>query len=979
MRWLSHNTPPQINGLHDRPKPVALFMESDLGLFIYLSALLWMKIPVLLLSARLGPAAITHLLSLTEASKIVVSKRTKETAARSTMDISVKSVLATSYASFLRSDDVVDSDPQLSFSSIPSGEDKSGSLILHSSGTTGLPKPIYLTQRYVLGYAACHRLAPEDADGRLNVSTLPLYHGFGLLAPALSLSVGKPCCFPASSIIPSASSTLELLRISGACSLMSVPSVIEEIVTFPDPTTFQTLAPLDFVAIGGGAIKLSVGEALYNNGVKLLNHYGATEIGAIAPIFVPGPDYDWRYLRLRSDMGLQLHNVDSEDGLELCKLVGFPFGWNAPFEIQDLLERNPAAPGSEMEVRILGRKDDVIVLTTGEKVLPQIFEETLNGKEPIKAAVVYGAHRESVGILIEPKEKVDSSSDQTIVDTVWSWIDEINKQVDRHARVPSSQAIIIVSAGKVIPRSDKGSVMRNEVERIFKDEIEAAYQRLDNSVCEFTDNIDPNNPEIGLRSLVQSILSERMDMTRSSILSNDTDFFELGMDSLEATRLARRLNTLHNRDVFFGLREFNARPDFVYRHPTISALSAAITRNTTTHTNRGFQMQTLLKHSLKNIRNHVRQNAVVLLTGSTGSLGTNVLDALCRDVNVKTIICLNRPGRDGQPAEARQQQSCISKGVHLPPESQEKVQYIEAKINQNHFGLKSPEGYEMLVSKVTHIIHNAWPMDFKRQLKSFSSQIQATENLIKLALDIHRLRPQIVPKLVFTSSIAVTGRYPSRFVPEEGMKDPRWAVPMGYSEAKWVCEGLIVDSANSNSGWYEPVVVRVGQLSGSTQSGYWSKSEHFPVLVSASKAVGSMPDLSGTYSWLPVDTAAQALSEIALFSQNPTKSTSSFYHLENPVRQPWKDLLTTLCAELNLGTSHKLSTIPFNEWMKIAKSKTDLVAPLEEFFREDFLTLSSGKIVLGTEYARSVSRVLGSVGGIGEGVVRKYIRSWKDQ
>lgn len=43
------------------------------------------------------------------------------------------------------------------------------------------------------------------------------------------------------------------------------------------------LKPLDFVAVGGGAIQRKVGELLAANGVRLLNHYGATEIGPLPP------------------------------------------------------------------------------------------------------------------------------------------------------------------------------------------------------------------------------------------------------------------------------------------------------------------------------------------------------------------------------------------------------------------------------------------------------------------------------------------------------------------------------------------------------------------------------------------------------------------------------------------------------------------------------------------------------------------------
>ena len=49
-------------------------------------------------------------------------------------------------------------------------------IVLHSSGTTGLPKPIFHTHKYLLGYAACHRFPPDSEVGKVCVSTLPLFH-----------------------------------------------------------------------------------------------------------------------------------------------------------------------------------------------------------------------------------------------------------------------------------------------------------------------------------------------------------------------------------------------------------------------------------------------------------------------------------------------------------------------------------------------------------------------------------------------------------------------------------------------------------------------------------------------------------------------------------------------------------------------------------------------------------------------------------
>ncbi|KAF7171666.1 hypothetical protein CNMCM5623_003994 [Aspergillus felis] len=945
--WLSVNFAAQRH-----KKPIGLLMESDLGLFIYLASLLSLESPVLLLSARLGPAAISHLVAKTGTVTILTSKRTVSVASHATLDSPIQIINAPPFSEFLTSPSIKYAGQRLP--RVPSHKDEPGTLILHSSGTTGLPKPVFLTHRYVLGYAACHRLRPEESVGRVNVSTLPLYHGFGLLAPCLSLSVGKPCCFPSPSIIPSATSTIELLQSTNALSLMTVPSIIEEIASFSGPSSLETLRSLDFVAVGGGAIKPEIGEKLHSQGVTLLNHYGATEIGAIAHIFVPDATYDWHYLRLRSDLGLQVKSLESDNSLH-CKLLGYPFGWDRAFEVQDLLERNPASI-DDVEVKILSRKDDVIVLATGEKVLPHLLEETLNGKTGIKTAVVFGERRETVGVLIESQQPIAPAEYQGFINKVWKWIDEVNHLVDRHARVPSQGAVVVVPEGKSIPRSDKGSVMRHELSRVFADEIERAYLSLSKNEI----YLNPANALPGLRALVQASLGDRIKTT----LADESDFFELGMDSLEATRLSRQLNSLPNRDSFQGLTE-EVRPDFIYQHPTLSSLAGAMTGEPAPQprSQRASEMQDTLRKALQCIGR--AGSEVVLLTGSTGTLGVHMLEILCRNPHVKSIICINR-SQPGVDAWIRQEESCRAKGIQLPLSCRDKIVCFQTATQDHHLGL-SDEAYTSLTSKVTHIIHNAWPMDFKRRLSSFHAPIQSLCNLIQLAKDIHALRPNVVPRLVFTSSIAVTGRYPGRRVAEQRMTDPNWAAAMGYAEAKWVCECLLEDAAQDSRGSFQPAIVRLGQLSGSNHSGFWSKTEHLPTLVSISAKIGALPNIQGSFSWLPMDIAGRAVSDITL-----SNSQQHFYHVENPIRQPWVDLLTSLRSEL------RLSLVDFEDWIMQAR-QSDLLTGLEDFFTNDFETLASGGIILRTDSSRAVSQSLRSCGGVGVNLLKKYLQSWKDQ
>ena len=140
---------------------------------------------MVLLSARLSPASIKHLIAETSAQAIVVSTKTIETAReavsrRPDAEAQILVLQARSYRDFFNSIPPKELDTKRAETSPAdhSAEDVPGALILHSSGTTGMPKPIRLAHRYLLGYAACHRL-PESVCGKVCLSTLPMFHVSG--------------------------------------------------------------------------------------------------------------------------------------------------------------------------------------------------------------------------------------------------------------------------------------------------------------------------------------------------------------------------------------------------------------------------------------------------------------------------------------------------------------------------------------------------------------------------------------------------------------------------------------------------------------------------------------------------------------------------------------------------------------------------------------------------------------------------------
>ncbi|GKZ39195.1 hypothetical protein AbraIFM66950_012064 [Aspergillus brasiliensis] len=362
--------------------------------------------------------------------------------------------------------------------------------------------------------------------------------------------------------------------------------------------------------------------------------------------------------------------------------------------------------------------------------------------------------------------------------------------------------------------------------------------------------------------------------------------------------------------------------------------------------------------------------SVVLLTGGTGNLGSHILHQLVNRVDVRRVICLNRLTTSKDPIE-RQRRTLRDKGIELSERQWEKIEVLEAKANNTALGLH-PEQYQRLRDQVTHIVHNAWPMSFKRSLHTFEPQFQTLHNLLDLCRESkHNAR------LLFISSIGVIGRHPNTFankpVPEDPVRDIQSSLGFGYSHAKYHCEQIIHRALEQDSS-LQASYVRVGQMTGSQHFGLWNTEEHVPALLRTSQTIGALPRLDGLASWLPLDIAAATVSELLL----NTAPLRTVYHIENPVRQPWSELLASLSAHLGLPI------IPYKEWLNRMETNRDGVTGslnpamnLREFFVEDFLHMSCGSVVMSTTQTTSVSAALRSAKPVSPGTLALYIEQWR--
>jgi aryl carrier-like protein len=197
------------------------------------------------------------------------------------------------------------------------------------------------------------------------------------------------------------------------------------------------------------------------------------------------------------------------------------------------------------------------------------------------------------------------------------------------------------------------------------------------------------------------------------------DLYSAGFDSLQTVFLANALSSaITSKHPDWNL-SINIQD--VYTQPTIASLSQYVTdrlqgNKTDTEAIRYERINHMIQKYGDRLRSErpfpmsrKRGNShVVLLTGSTGSLGRYILNQLLSDHTVAKIYCLNRSTH----AESRQRQLHEERGLSVWQTGGERVEFVKAVFGDDKLGL-SESKYNTLLATVDITIHNAWKLDFQ--------------------------------------------------------------------------------------------------------------------------------------------------------------------------------------------------------------------------------------------------------------------------
>ena len=414
----------------------------------------------------------------------------------------------------------------------------------------------------------------------------------------------------------------------------------------------------------------------------------------------------------RCDLGFTITPLN--DDYDSYRLTGRPPGWKQPFVVQDLLQTNPL---DSKQYRIMGRADDLIVLATGEKVLPANLELTVAEHPDIKDVLAFGECQLCLGLLVElaadsfPADLNEAENTKMLLSSIEPYLDRGNSLTDNHGKVTKEMIIFTRESTKPLLRTDKGSLARKANLVAFETEIRACYQQAD-----ILNGTPLPLPDVeGGHALLNSIRTTVRDITGYATFGDDDDFFEAGMDSLQASRLRR--STLARLRATPNLPQpvIDLPSDFCFENSSVRKLHHAVTElmrrtNADCLVGQSIGMKRiaameamvekyrhiLLDMSCLAFRARVSKKKqtpnpspgfVVLLTGSTGSLGCFLLARLAKDSAVSRIICLNRPQPGDVDIYQRHMDRMVKRGISLPAEAWKKVVLYDADMSQEYLGL----------------------------------------------------------------------------------------------------------------------------------------------------------------------------------------------------------------------------------------------------------------------------------------------------
>ncbi|KIW91309.1 uncharacterized protein Z519_08205 [Cladophialophora bantiana CBS 173.52] len=401
-------------------------------------------------------------------------------------------------------------------------------LILHSSGTTGLPKPIRITHAQMAandqitqlpeecqcGGPGFRRINPLNATaGRLIVPFAPFHVISTIILMCFTVFGKTTYVFGPSDRSMNATDLLDAIVYGKGNCIFCAPAVLEKYAS--SDQDLARLSSLSSITYGGGVLSPRAATILTNRlkDTTFTQFFGATETGwwALYQVGTEEMEYlsidachmgiEWRPVAADSETQpsssaiavgdsksqpaatTTLHEpviVRFKDPTAVSRQTVFQtFPHLSEYATGDLFAPHPSRPCTW---KFAGRVDDLILFGHGIKFHPAGIEAKIqHGHDRVQDVLLWGDGHQQAIALIELTEEglrdmerggADAAQLRSEIELL---IDQVNVEAPVIAKLTKTH-VVFAAREKPLPRTSKGSLRRREAARVYRAEIDEVYR-----------------------------------------------------------------------------------------------------------------------------------------------------------------------------------------------------------------------------------------------------------------------------------------------------------------------------------------------------------------------------------------------------------------------------------------------------------------------------------------------------------------------
>ncbi|MHC8303596.1 amino acid adenylation domain-containing protein [Pseudomonas sp. PB3P13] len=748
-------------------------------------------------------------------------------------------------------------------------------MALYTSGTTGRPKGVLLSQanlaHFTAWYAAYVQL--DERSRVLQFSSLGFDSSLIDIFP--TLLQGAALVVPNDDQRRDPLQLVELIR-QQKLSHAFVPPALLSILPL------DQLQGLDHVMTGGDVCEPWVIEQLTREG-KLYNLYGPTEatvlitarqlrhgdnnrtLGApiansqilildenlqpvaeqvVAELFIVGPGVCLGYLNNPQQTAERYLNLRLPDGRCLrAYRTGDTGKWTAD------------------GIELCGRLDNQVKIR-GFRVEPEEIERCLRDSQLYRqVTVAIDLQRRILVFLAQPREEQPGAALEAL---------------KTHARqfLPDYMQPTAWMELASMPFASNGKVDRKALLEL---------------PVNIVDNPQRRGPASADEALLVDIWAELLELPTSEI-STDESFFNLGGHSILLSRMLLRLREEFGRSI--SINRF-------IELPTIAKLATLVRGNGTEEVLsqqaladacRELDLQTLPVSRMGDVHK-------VIVTGANSFVGVHIVEALLA-WGASEVACLVREGAGKTAAERFTQSLRDNRLEHL---DMSRVRVYTADITRPSLGL-SANDYERLDQEYGALVHNA---AYVNHVLDYESLARDNVEPIFECLRLCEGRSKKIFNFVSTLSASSTIASDGRVLELPAAPTPPIFIKNGYNLSKWVAERILERARERGVrvNLYRPGNISFNSVSGVCQP----HKNRLMLMLKGSIQLGQVPEFALNFDLMPVDFLARFIA----FHAGRHQPEKAVFNLHNPRPLSWDTYVASFRE-----TGREFSMVSVADWQQ---------------------------------------------------------------